>query len=454
MNTQRRRCAVISDNGQRISREDKVVMDSNTLKKNKLILRLKDYIKNCKSVFVKTKTSVVLKYEAAKSESPENVKKLRNTAVTAVCAGVFICASSVFFTAGYDVYLNGEHMGIVTEKEDFESIVTEVNEVAAEISHSSYGSVWYKPSYIMKISLRSHISDADTLRKNVANMSDAVRYGSTLILDGTAAFTVEDQELSQKAIDDVVNSYGSDNAKILTDIKFANEYVEKDVLEPYDEAYLKLRNILKVETVKNVAYNEDIPYGTTTVEDSTMYIGEQEIATSGTVGTQKVVANVTYINGVEASRDIISTEEITPAASETVIVGTKERPSHIGTGVMMLPFSGNVSSRYGARDGRRTSHKGVDLSGKSGSPVAAADNGTVINAEYRSDYGNIVIVDHNNGLSTYYAHLSKINVNVGDVVEKGDTVGLVGSTGISTGPHLHFEVRRNGEPINPYTYIN
>ena len=454
MNTQKRRCAVICDNGQRISQGDKDVMESTNQKKNKPILSFKNYIKNCKSVFNETKDLLVFKYKRAKNESPENIRKFRNAAITTVAAGVLVCVSSVFFTAGYDVYFNGKHMGIVSEKEDFENIVTEVNQAIYDISQGTYGSLLYKPAYVMKIALRSNISDGDTLRENVANQSDAVRFGSTLIIDKVAAFTAENKTMAEKAIEDVVNSYGGDSAKLLTNVEYTNEYVAKDKVMSFDNAYLELRNLLKVETVKNVTYNEDIPYGTSTVENTEMYTDEREIATAGTVGEQCVVANVTYVNGVETTRDIISTEEITPARSETVFVGTKQRPSHIGTGVMMLPYSGSVSSRFGERAGRRTSHKGVDLAGASGSPVVAADNGTVITAEYRSDYGNIIIIDHNNGLTTYYAHLSKISVNVGDVVEKGNTVGLVGSTGISTGPHLHFEVRRNGTPIDPYSYMN
>ncbi len=454
MNTQKRCCRVICDNGQRISQKDKVAMEVNNHKINKLISVCKNFIKTCKSFFKNIKAQIISKYNQAKTKSPENLKKFKNTAITAVCAGVLICVSSIFFTAGYDVYIDGVHLGSVNEKKDFENIVNEVNDAISGISYGNYSKILEKPVYVMKISLRSDISDADTLRQNVADRSDVIRFGSTLIIDGKAAFTAENEATAKKAVDDVINSYNCDNAKLLTSVDFSNEYVEKNSITSYDSAYLKLRNLLKVETIKNVTYHENIPYGTSTIENNQMYSDEQEIATAGILGEQVVVANVTYINGVESHRDVISTEVITPASTETVIVGTKKRPSDMGTGVMMLPFSGNVSSRFGARDGRRTSHKGVDIAGSSGSPVVAADNGKVIQAEYRYDYGNIIVVDHNNGLTTYYAHLSKMNVSVGDVVEKGQTIGLVGSTGISTGPHLHFEVRRDGTPIDPYSYMD
>lgn len=454
MNTQKRRCAVICDNGQRISQEDKAVMDSNKQIKNILKKTFEKYTGILKSVFGKTKQTMILKINEAKHASAEDIKKFRKTAITTACTGIAICVFSVFFTAGYDVYLNGKCVGSVSTKEDFEKIITEINTAAEEISGSSYGSVLYEPSYVMKISLRSKISTTDALRTSVSNHSDIIRYGTTAIVDGNAVFTAENTETIEKAIDDVIGSYGNGEAKLLNNVEFAGEYTDKNSLESYDGAYLKLRNILKVETVKNVMYNEEIPFETTEVENADMYEGEKSVTVAGVPGKQRVVANVTYINGVESSREVISSEEISASSLETVAIGTKKRPSDMGTGVMMLPFSGMVSSRYGARDGRRTSHKGVDLAGAAGSPVIAADNGKVIQAEYRYDYGNIIVVDHNNGLTTYYAHLSKMNVNVGDVVEKGQTIGLVGSTGISTGPHLHFEVRRDGTPIDPYSYIN
>jgi len=99
-------------------------------------------------------------------------------------------------------------------------------------------------------------------------------------------------------------------------------------------------------------------------------------------------------------------------------------------------------------------HTGIDISAPSGSRIIAAAKGTVILAGWYGAYGNAVVIDHGGGITTLYGHMSSIGVNVGANLAKGDYVGAVGSTGLSTGPHLHFEVSSNGDVVSPWTYIN
>ena len=98
-------------------------------------------------------------------------------------------------------------------------------------------------------------------------------------------------------------------------------------------------------------------------------------------------------------------------------------------------------------------HNGIDIAAAGGTNILAAESGTVIVAEYNSGYGNYIIVDHGNGYSTLYAHSSRLIASVGDHVNRGDVIALVGTTGNSTGNHLHFEVRVNGTPTNPLDYL-
>ncbi len=116
------------------------------------------------------------------------------------------------------------------------------------------------------------------------------------------------------------------------------------------------------------------------------------------------------------------------------------------------PYMGRITSRYGPRKGR--SHQGIDIGLKTGDPVYATFDGKVRFSKYSGDYGNLVIIRHNNGLETYYAHLSQRDVEVGDWVVAGQQIGLGGSTGRSTGPHLHFEVRYKGQSFDPERIID
>ena len=118
-----------------------------------------------------------------------------------------------------------------------------------------------------------------------------------------------------------------------------------------------------------------------------------------------------------------------------------------------LPVAGRITSGYGYRIHpilkTRRLHTGVDIAAPTGTPIYAAGGGEVIGASWRGGYGNTVIIDHGGGKATLYAHLSRYNASVGTRVSKGDVIGYVGSTGLSTGPHLHYEVRINGTPVNP-----
>ncbi len=122
-----------------------------------------------------------------------------------------------------------------------------------------------------------------------------------------------------------------------------------------------------------------------------------------------------------------------------------------------LDFYYRVTSEYGWRIhpiyGTEKYHSGIDFGAPTGQPIKAAYKGEVVISEYSSSAGNYIMINHGNGLATVYMHCSKLNVSVGQIVEKGDIIGLVGSTGNSTGPHLHFSVRLNGEYVDPGPYI-
>lgn len=129
----------------------------------------------------------------------------------------------------------------------------------------------------------------------------------------------------------------------------------------------------------------------------------------------------------------------------------------MGTGRLSYPIRAPITSTFGWRIhpilGTQRFHNGLDFGAPTGTPIQAAERGRVIYAGWYGGYGNAVIVDHGNGATTLYAHASRLVVQEGDVVQRGQVVALVGSTGLSTGPHLHFEVRINGEPQDPSYYL-
>lgn len=142
-------------------------------------------------------------------------------------------------------------------------------------------------------------------------------------------------------------------------------------------------------------------------------------------------------------------------ASGTVNTSTKISGGKASLGLSLIrPVSGTITSRFGARSNiRSSSHTGLDIAAPTGTPVKAAASGTVTFSGWKGSYGNMIVISHGNGVQTYYGHCSKLYAKNGQTVSQGDVVATVGSTGNSTGPHLHLEIRVNGTAYNPQNYI-
>ncbi len=206
-----------------------------------------------------------------------------------------------------------------------------------------------------------------------------------------------------------------------------------------------------VVTEEVVTLKESIPYETAYKESSEFYKGESIVKVSGKYGEREITARIIRENGIETGRDILEEKIIKAPVTRMVAVGTKPPPPRQGTGTLAYPARGRITSGFGWRWGRM--HNGIDIGIPEGTPVKAADGGTVVFSGRRGELGNLVIIDHGEGIETYYGHNSKNLVSKGDKVFKGQTIAMSGSTGKVTGPHLHFEVRKFGVPGNPRNYL-
>ncbi|MCL0100281.1 peptidoglycan DD-metalloendopeptidase family protein [Peptococcaceae bacterium] len=181
--------------------------------------------------------------------------------------------------------------------------------------------------------------------------------------------------------------------------------------------------------------------------------GKSKIIQEGEEGLKRVTYRVVKRNGVENKRIVLSEEVVKEPVPRIVEKGTRVLVAsrNFGGGRLAKPSAGVVTSPFGMRWGRM--HTGVDFGAHYGSAVVAAEDGKVIRAGWFGGYGLCIDISHGNGMVTRYAHLSRINVKVGDQVQKRQVIGAVGNTGNSTGPHLHFEVIINGRPQNPMNYL-
>ena len=193
-------------------------------------------------------------------------------------------------------------------------------------------------------------------------------------------------------------------------------------------------------------YSAEIQY----VDNDSWYTTKQVTLQEPSNGFRKAVSSITYHNGEEYSTEVLKQEVLMEAVPKIVERGTVNPPTYI------KPLSGGtLTSGFGYRNFRGSeNHYGVDWATPTGTTVYASSGGTVTRAGWSSSYGYCVYIQHPDGVETRYAHNSKVLVSVGQYVKQGQAIALSGNTGDSTGPHVHFEVRVNGKPVDPMSYLN
>ncbi len=209
-------------------------------------------------------------------------------------------------------------------------------------------------------------------------------------------------------------------------------------------------SVVRTEQVyQEEAYDAEVIY----VDNDEWYTTQEKTLQEPSTGFRKIVADVTYRNDKEISKEIVKEEVVMEAVPKIIERGTKIPPTFI------KPISGGrLTSNFGGRKsptaGASSNHKGIDWGVPKGSAVFASSGGTVTKAGWGGGYGYVVYIKHPGGVETRYAHLSKVLVSAGQTVKQGQKIALSGNTGISTGPHLHFEIRMNGTAVNPLSYLN
>ena len=207
-------------------------------------------------------------------------------------------------------------------------------------------------------------------------------------------------------------------------------------------------SVTRVEQIyRDEYYDADVEY----IDNNNWFTTTEVVRQQPSAGYRRIVADVYYINDKEVSREILKEEIVMPAVAKVVERGTKRPPKFI------YPVNGVATSGFGPRKaptkGASSNHKGQDWAVPTGTAVKASSGGTVTRAGWGSGYGYVVYIDHGSGVETRYAHLSKILVKVGQKVKQGERIALSGNTGVSTGPHLHFEIWMNNTAVNPMKYV-
>lgn len=436
-------------------------------------------------------------------------KILNNKKKTAIIAtvAIFTMAIAVFaanYRVGYTVKVDNVVLGVVATKGEYYEVVEEVKTEVSNISEVEFSPV-AQESFSMEIVSVDSFTEKEELAENVKAVSSGMAESYVITSNGEFVVALHTEDDANHLKDEYLKGFFDEKYEEVdyaTNVLIAKTHVPEDTIKTLEEAQaefalgkienytveendtidiiaerfgvlaedilsdnkieeLTVGEVLKIYTnkpiipIKTVTYingNVEIPFNVESQEDDTIYKGQKRIKTKGIAGEKYLNAYITEIDGVVTEENIIETKIIKEPTTQVELVGTKEPPPSVGTGSFLMPTSGTLTSKFGTRWNRN--HNGIDIGAKTGTAIYAADNGIVIESEYQSNgYGNIVKIDHQNGYISYYAHCSELFANVGDVVAKGDLIAAVGSTGRSTGPHLHFEIRYNDVVQNPYDYV-
>ena len=338
----------------------------------------------------------------------------------------------------YAIEVNGQSVVALGDKQQAERVLEEI-----------------KSSYIENASRRGNVSveelrfneDVAVVEQNtdpalLRDPEDAKR----ILLRGTDKIVLHTVQRGQS-----LWSIANDNRLSLDALRKANPELAGDRLQigqklnlAVAEPYVNLVSVERQVQTVNIAFRTEVG------EDDQMWPWQTITKQGGIYGKKEVTLEIRRQNGKEIARDVISEKHISDPVTCILVRGTKVLPD-LGTGQFAWPVVGQITSRFGYR--RSGFHNGLDIAAPTGTTVFAADSGTVIFAGYRAYYGRLVEIDHGGGKTvTVYGHNSTLLVKVGDQVKKGQPIARVGSTGRSTGPHLHFEVKVDGAPRNPLSY--
>ena len=381
-------------------------------------------------------------------------------------------------------------------------------EYGSNISIDPETDITFKPV----ISFGKEIDDADTVLKRFTYMGDIQAQAYGIIVDGERVVTVESEKIANDVLDAIKELYTKKNKKyeyigFVEDIKIepysttlanvsskaaAIKKIKKGgqeevtykvkagdtlygICEKLDVSLSELKKmnpkitdnmtihigdkfvtqqaipLITVETVEVSVFAEPVDYKTVTKKSGSYFKGETVVVQSGKKGKARVTAKLTKRNGKTVKRKDLEVETIKEPVNKVIVKGTKPVPAKKGTGTFMRPVNAGVYAGYGMRWGRM--HYGLDFSAPTGTPIYAADGGTVTFAGWSGAYGYVITIDHGANKKTLYAHCSRLFVSAGNKVYKGQHIAAVGSTGRSTGPHCHFEIFINGSNVNPAYYI-
>ncbi len=369
-----------------------------------------------------------------------------------IALGLTVAASGV--TVGYSVRYSDDVIAVVSSQADYKKADAIVLDKISEKGAAK------APKFGLTLTVRDRLNTTEEIVEAIIENNDDIIAATAVSVNDEILFCSESNEI-EALVDARLKAYfaegGENSSRFIDDVKVERGYFLKTGSVELDTAKEYINN-LSVETVSVVTNQVEIPFETKNIKDSSKTKGYSKITTKGVNGLAESTKEIVKLNGEVSSEKELSNKVLKEQVTQVVTVGSgtayvsATTKANVASAGFICPLSSGkfkVSSYYG--DGRN--HKGIDLSANRGTPIFAAAAGTVVSSGWHKDYGYNVIIEHSNGMRTRYAHANALCVTKGATVAQGDMIATVGSTGWSTGNHLHFEVIVNGVRVNPGPYI-
>ncbi|MDE5854140.1 MAG: peptidoglycan DD-metalloendopeptidase family protein [Ruminococcus sp.] len=359
-------------------------------------------------------------------------------------ADKMLAASDEELTEAYGIYIDGKFIGAVRDKDEIQSALND------RLLNYDVEGIVRDVSYVNKIEYTQGIY----LLSSIKNQQETIEL-LTSKKEKKHTYVVQEDD----TIVSVLQKYGMD----LEEFNSLNPSAENGIKSGQILNVIERESYLPIKYIKETENLSFIDYETVEVETSSLNVGIHSILVKGERGEKKSKFEVTYIDGRESSRKVLSSVITKNPVTETIGIGTysamPDNPQTVylgspltGTGEMSWPVDGGWISDPFISD---RNHKGLDIAANEGSEIYSAQEGTVVAAGWNSGgYGNVVMIEHDNGYATVYAHMLYVYAVEGQYVSRGQLIGFVGTTGDSTGNHCHFEVRYQGVCLDPTTFLN
>ena len=438
----------------------------------------------------------------------------QNKQVSIGAAVIFVFALVLIWLVGiktpaYTVVIDGKEKYTIKNQGEVKKIIAEIEKQSEKKTRSDL-ELNTKVEYRRTFASRNSIMKSEQLRNELQKDVRFLANATAIQVNGKTIACVKSKAIADKLLEDLKKEYGQvDENEKLVEVSFAEavkitekkvdtkdifseekaqdlitigtDNPERYIVKEGDSLWLIARrndmyvdDILKVNRlqtdklsldqelilVKSKPYInvlakvegekiEEIPFETKVVVDKNSPT-RVRVKQAGQNGEKHIVYVASKINGITEEREIKEETIIKEAVTKILVKGTQVTQVASrggGSGSLDWPVYGTITQYY------KSGHSGLDIGGRNGTPIRAADSGYVTFAGYQGNYGRFIVIDHGNGIVTRYAHCSSLNASVGQKVARGATIAKMGSTGRSSGPHLHLEVLANGSFRNPLNYL-